>query len=204
MSQERKVAGRTVMARCAPELDPLAADVLEMLARLGERAGPPPDRTRMRWAWSALTLVAQPDGKLLLHEPDFDRDPMRDLRPALDTTLRVVRDQGALCQRVAAAPRDCWYDSVVMAGPGALGAPAQRLVRVAPAGPGDSGWYLADAREEEEAPEDADAIADHRAWELLRVLPSAVPALALPEGWSVGIESGRLSRVFDAAGHPVS
>jgi hypothetical protein len=199
MSQERKIAGRTVMALCAPELDPMAADVLEMLARLGARAGPPPDGARMRWAWSALTLVAQPDGTLLLHEPDFDHDPMLELRPILDTTLRVVRDQGMLCRRVGAAPQDCWYDSIVMAGPGALQASALRLVRVSPAGPSDSGWYLADAREAD-APEDADLIAAYRAWELLRLLPSAIPALALPEGWSVMIESGRLTRIFDAAG----
>ncbi len=199
MSQRRAIAGREVVALCAPELDPLAEDVLEMLARLAARAGPPPDGARMRWAWSVLTLVGQPDGSILLHEPDFGTDPMREIRPVLDTTLGVVRAQAAFCRALGVTAEDCWFDAVVMTGPGALGASSQRLIRAAPAGAGDSGWYLADAAEAA-APEDPGAIGTLRAWELAARLPASVAALALPEGWSLLLQDGRIAAVTDPAG----
>ena len=134
-------------APCAAELDPLADDVLEMFDRLAREAGPPPDFARMRWAWSVITLAPDGEGGLILQEPDFDGDPMTGIRPHLDVTLAVVRDQGQLSRLIGVTPVDCWFDAWVTFGPGAVRASRQRLTRHPAIGPSDSGWLVVGPRE---------------------------------------------------------
>lgn len=191
VSRTRDIGGVAVTAPCAAALNPSADDLLEMLARLGAQAGPPPGGARMRWVWSAVTLVDRGDGGRLLHEPDFAGDALHATRPSLDATFATVRDQAAFCRAAGAAAADCWFDGLVLVGPDALAAAEGRLVRSAPVDASDTGWYLA-AADEAAAPDDPNRIATVRAYELMARRPHLVEALAMPVGSVVLFTADRL------------
>lgn len=199
MIHNRTISGQTVTLDCDPTFAPLADDVLDTLARIARETGPPFNGMRIRFGWSVITLREHAEGGLLVCEPDFESDPLRQVRPELNTTLRVLAEQTLLLRRVGEQPLDVGFDQFVVAARGALAAPSLQLKRSSSLEPEDSGWYLADATDTG-PPQDPDLLEAIRIFMLLRVRPSVMRALALPTGYSVLLQRENIAGVWDSTG----
>lgn len=175
----------------------MAEQVLDVIARL---EGRPPVRAglRVRFGWSMITLV-ESGGELAVCEPDFGGDPLRDVRPGLETTLDIAAEQAALVRRLGVSPIDACFDQFVVVAKGALAAAALQLYRDPEARGDDSGWSITPMGAGP-AVEDAATYDAVRVHALLRAHPRVLTALGLPPGFVVTIEGDRIARVFDDEG----
>jgi hypothetical protein len=170
-------------------------DTLEQLARREPmRAG-----LRVRFGWSQLTLIGTDGGDLTVCEPDFDRDPLRDTRPRLETTLDVIAAQATFVRHTGLAPVDVFFDQYLVVARGALAASAVQLYRDPAARADDSGWSVT-AQGSPPAEDAADAWDGARVFTLLRSRPSLLRVLALPPGCVVVLEGDRVTDVLDSGG----
>src|SRR5262245_37454222 len=198
LSLTRAIGAAPVTAVCAPWQEALAGDVLTTLERIAPQ-DPMRPGLKVRFGWSLLTLQAAAGGGLVICEPDFDRDPLRDTRPRLDTTLEVLARQAALVRRVGVVPVDTGFEQFVMVVREALSSTVLNLSRGTPAEEDDSGWTLS-SPDHPGDPDDPDAFDALRAFLFLRRRPIVWAALALPAGYTVAIEAERITAVFDPAG----
>lgn len=209
-----EVDGITISARVAQEHEEMARTVMSVMSRPGPKIADDGqvtvesgrDRlaagTPMWWGFSEATPVEVPGGYELV-TPDFVADPparSNDLTPLLEIRDRMMRV--ALAAGVApdftAAP-----DLVVFAkdweNHGHL-----TMTRTDPR-EGDSGWFVQPAgHPEPEGGWTRDHLVGHRAWTLLKEHPELVWAMALPVGYLVEIQPGRIERIFDPDGRLVA
>lgn len=194
----RQIGTRRLSAAAEGSQRPLVNDVLDMFAELSPRQ-PLRAGLRVRFGWSMLTLVESDEG-LVVCEPDFDRDPLRDVRPTLAVTLRIAAEQATLARRLGVVPIDATFDSFVVVGHDALASPAVQLYRdPQPATGEDSGWSVTTAGAPA-AGDDPDAFDAVRVYTLLRTRPAVLPLLALPLGFAVTIQNDRVLTIIDGKG----
>ena len=192
------LGSRPITAVCAAGQEPLARDLLETCARI-HASEPLTAGSRIRFGWSPLTLRDEGDG-LIVCEPDFDRNPVADLRPRVATTLAVLLQQISVAMRVGAEPADVAFDDDVIARRGAIESPHIGLYREAPE-PGDSGWrVMAADMAPSTDPEDFEVLP---AYALVRRRPTLVALLGLPPEYGVEVTGERVLHVFDPTGADV-
>ena len=193
----RTIAGRTVTASCEPPRAPLAEDVLTTLERIAS-SDPLRDGMRVRFGWSMLTLREDAGGALTVCEPDFDGDPLLEIRPVIDTTLQVTARQVAFARGVGITAADASFDEYVVTSRGALASPRLRLERRPPEADDDSGWVA--SAEGSDPPDDPDALDAVRSYRLLSVRPAALGVLVAPTGFLVILDGDQLISVIDSRG----
>ncbi len=194
----RVIEGTRLVVACARELQPLAGDVLSTFERIARSEGGLRPGLRLRFGWSRLVLQPHDNDALIVCEPDFGGDPLRDVRPRVDTTLSVLADQTRLLRRAGMTPHDSTFEQAVVVARGALSAPALHLFRSEPSDDGDSGWSVgaADAPESS-SPEDFESVRVYLFLQMRRVILSA---LMLPVGTAVVIDGDEVTMVLDDSG----
>ncbi|HEX6322869.1 MAG TPA: hypothetical protein VFZ36_04015 [Vicinamibacterales bacterium] len=176
----------------------MAEDVLATIERLAA-AKPLRPGLRIRFGWSMLTL-REMNGEWILCEPDFDGDPLNDVRPDISTTLDVVSRQTAFARRVGVRPVDATFDQFILIGRGAWDAHDIQLFRDESRDADDSGWSLAPAN----APSAGDRDAEYdavRTFDALRKRPSILPVLVLPPGYAVTMAGDKVGFILDPDGN---
>ncbi len=182
-----------VCVQCEDSFAHLVPPVLNVLTSLHERGQPMVEGLTLRWGWSALVLVRIEDGRLQAYEPDFDDDPLENVRPDATATLRVQAATRELVSLCRTDPLPVLYDDLVVVAGDVLTSPVLMAQRNPPAEVGDSGWYVGSRPGFE-----VDPPTPRMVFEMLEHRPALLPALALPAGWQVVVEGDRLSRVVDA------
>jgi hypothetical protein len=197
-SVRRSIGGRTVSARCAPGQEPLAEDVLSTFARItGTRA--PDAGEQVRFGWSLLTLRDEPSGELIVCEPDFGGDPLRESRPRIDTTLAVLAEQTALVRRAGVEPADVAFDQFVIVARRALASPVLHLFRANASNDEDSGWSIT-APGETASPDAPEDYAAARVYQFLELRRAILTVLALPPQFAAVVDGDRIVTVLDDHG----
>ena len=194
----RDIGGRRLVVACARELQPLAGDVLTTFERIAQSDGGLRPGLRVRFGWSRLVLQPHDNDALIVCEPDFGGDPLRDVRPRVDTTLSVLADQTRVLRQAGMPAQDSTFEQMVVVGRGALAAPSLNLFRSEPSDDGDSGWSVtaADAPESS-SPEDFEAVRSYLFLQMRRVILSV---LMLPVGTAVVIDGDDVAMVLDDSG----
>jgi hypothetical protein len=194
----RDIGGRRVVVACARELQPLAGDVLTTFERLARSEGGLRPDLRVRFGWSRLVLRPHDDDALIVCEPDFGGDPLRDVRPRVDTTLSVLADQAGVLRRAGMTAQDSTFEQLVVVARGALSAASLNLFRSEPSDESDSGWSVtaADAPEST-SPKDFEAV---RAYLFLQMRRVVLSVLMLPVGTAVVIDGDEVVMVLDDSG----
>lgn len=195
----KKISGREVIVSCSEPLSALAQDVLETIETVSATSAKPLDTVRIRFGWSLLTLVETLNGNLVVCEPDFDGDPLRQTRPTIDVTLSVLARQVAFLRRVSAPPFEVRFDQFTIVKRGALAAKRLLMTRQTVNEADDSGWYLAEEGDAA-ATTSPDDLIGVRVFALLQQRAGALPALALPPGFTVLLEQEQIFGVWDADG----
>lgn len=198
MKHTRMIGGREVTLECSDRFEPAAQNVLETLEKLDARGPALHDGSRVQFGWSVLTLMTDGDG-LRVHEPDFDGDPLGEVRPNLDTSLDVLVQQVKVLSGSGLPGEDVSFSDAVFIQGRALEAPNVFLTRQGPASDGDSGWYVGNLDDMDNAggakPEAV------RVYELLGRRPCLLKVLTLPPSYAVTVQGDTITGVMDAEGH---
>lgn len=194
----RAIAGTRVRVQCAEHLVPLAGDILVALTGIAA-VDRPHAGLRIRFGWSVLTLEDDGPGGLVVCEPDFAGDPLRDVVPRVDTTLEVIAGQTALARRVRVTPADVGFEQYVVTARGVPRAETLTLFRSAPRDEEDSGWSIvsSDTGAASENPDDYEAVQVYRFLTLRRAVLSA---LILPPEYAAVLTGGQITAVLDPSG----
>lgn len=184
------VGGQEVVVNCAPQLERQAASLLELLDMLQLSGEELRGGETVQFGWVLLTLVER-GGELVVHEPDFDGDPFTELRDDLTASLTVTAEQAQLLARLGLRSEPARFQQNVVTGKDCLGERRVYLEHKQPVAPDDSGWYVGPV---EGTPQEFASI---RVYELLRLRPALLQALALPQGYLVVFEGDEIKAVLD-------
>lgn len=196
----RMIEETRVSIVCLPPQEALAEDVLTTLERIAAREPLCPG-TRIRFGWSVLTLREENDGGLIVCEPDFANNPLRDVRPELSTTLDILAQQTAFARRVGVVPVDVTFDQYIIVSRGSLASDVLHLLRLTSSGADDSGWSISSG-DQELSPDNPENFDPKRVYELLALRPAVLPVLILPPGFAAVLDrDDTVSAVFDTEGN---
>jgi hypothetical protein len=192
---ERRIAGRTLRARCGRRNERRAASALSAFERLDDVAA----GMQLRFGWSALRLQEDGDDALVACEPDFGAWPQQRWNDTIDVTLDVLAAQLRLLRSTGADGEDVAYDQVVLAAPGAIEQSRAFMRRTGALGAQDSGW-LVGALDDPEALSAAGELEAVAVAALVRRRPSMLQPLLLPEGYVAVLAGEAVEQVLDGAG----
>jgi hypothetical protein len=172
-----------VHVRCVESISTQGQWLADTVASFDAADGGLVDGAFYQIGWSNFHLRKQPDGSLLVCEPDFGSDPLKSLSEDVSRSLTVLTAQMDLLLVVGLKAEPCRFDQTLLVRKGTL---EQRHVfarRQQPSG-GDSGWYLGPT----DSPFGTAAAADLEAvplYSLMNRRPQILLALALPIGCMV-------------------
>ena len=184
---------QSLRAECSQEYERMAANVLDVFAKLAPRPG-----MQIRFGWSLLRLAEDGDA-LRVHEPDFAAWPEERWVPTIDITLEVLAAQTALLHRLDVDGEDVFFDQKVIAAPGAVAQPEIFLRRGDSLSEDDSGWLLGTV-------EDPEALTRGHGLEGVSIASlvgrrrTLLQALTLPSGFIAVFSGDSIEQIFDAAG----
>jgi hypothetical protein len=193
------LGGQDVILECDVRLQGAAQALLEHLRILNYKDPPLHAGSKIRYGWSILTLRAE-SGFLRVCEPDFYGNPLDEISPTLDNTLKILEEQVLVLRRSGLRGVDVLFSEELFVRNRALEAPNLFLKRQQPARSGDSGWYIGNLdRVEVDGSENSYEIV--RVFELLRRRPAVIQVLALPPDYLVIMRDDRVAEILDQDGN---
>lgn len=162
------------------------------------------DGVTIQIGWSVLKLI-QVGNDLVLHEPNFSGNPFVEYRPSVSTTLAVLAMQTALLSKLKCDGLPARFDDKVVIQKGCLSHNHIYAERSTPK-PGDSGWYIGSAEEKSSmaGPPPVSELEAIWVFELLRLRPSVLEAMALPAGWLLRWNGSDIDAIADEENRNVS
>ncbi|MEJ0085043.1 MAG: hypothetical protein WDO72_05150 [Pseudomonadota bacterium] len=148
--------------------------------------------------WSNFLLRKQPDGSLLVCEPDFTSDPFKAVSEDVSRSLTVLTAQIDLLRVVDLKAEPCRFDQTLVVRKGTL---EQRHVFARRQQPSrsDSGWYLGPTDSPFGKPAAAD-LEEMPLYSLMNRRPQILLALALPVGCMVVWDGPAISTLLNPEG----
>lgn len=204
----REVGQRTLVARWflgrhnrPDDLTRLVEGLLERCAALdAERPAGLPDGLRIPCGWSTLTVRARGQERVLC-EPDFHRDPRRDVVHDVTLTVQTLYLAELLHRLVRVPPSACTFADTIALAPDALD-PEVWLHRVHESDfEGRSGWVVGGAPPAQlKRFYRLGELRVEPAARLVQLRPHLIKALTLPEGWSARFVDHAVVSVLDPEG----
>jgi hypothetical protein len=184
-----------VVLPCRPDLEAHAHHVLKNFAAPGVQLR---EGLRVNIGWSALFAHRDPDARdrLVLHEPDFEGEPLSDHRPDASFTLTLLSTHLELARQLGARFVPSKYDQRLLIAPGeALSEEKVSLMRTADARfENDSGWLVFSEELRRPSWDEADRKILF-AYELLRSRPALVDVLCLPFDYLAEFRGDKLAAI---------
>jgi len=195
MTFHRHIAGRSVSLNCASDLQPQADAVLDALEARADSGPTLADGTTVQFGWTRLTLRAD-DQALVVCEPNFDGDALKEERDSVDVSLRVLTEQVAVLRQVNAPAYPIEFSDWVVVDGNSLSVARIYLQRKPPATASDSGWYIGAVENPYVAGDEA-ALGGARVYQFHKLRPTVLSVLALPPEYMVVINGVQIEAIFD-------
>lgn len=186
------VGAERVVVKCIPLFARQAEWLLDLLQRLDREQGGLRDGTNIELGWTML-LVRRGNGDLVVHAPDFDRDPFRDTTDDLSLSFEIQVQQNEILQRLGLEGQAASFQDKIVAAKGVLTTRRIYLERASNPTRGDSGWYIGPVDNNKDEP----PLEAYYVFQLLKIRPSLLRALALPPGYLVVFEGDTIDAVLD-------
>ncbi len=174
------VGSERVVARCAASVASQAEWLLTLMQRLGHEAGVVRDGAKIQLGWTML-LLRRADSGLVVHAPDYDRDPFRDVTDDLTVSLEIQAKQAEMLRRLGIEGEAASFQDKVVTAKGVFSEERIYLERTPNPPMGDSGWYVGPVNSTRAAVD----LEAHYVFQVLKLRPSIMQALALPAGYLV-------------------
>ena len=186
-----------VVAVCKDNLrvqaESLLAELRNVEAERGE--GFLKDNVKIQFGWSLLTLKEE-GGELVVHEPNFDGDPLRETRGEVSCTLEVLAKQTNLVNALGIEPSTVRFQDKLIVLKGCFQKRRIYMERKF-ANVGDSGWYVGDAETDEDVSPEYEGL---RVFHLLKLRPVAMQFLVLPPGYLVVLDDEKVEAILNEKG----
>lgn len=196
ISLSASLGAERLVVSCAPRLRSQAKWLLDFLQRLYQEQGVVHDGSNIQFGWTVL-LVRRVNGDLVVHAPDYEHDPFRDITPDLTLSLDVQMRQNETLRRLGLEGQVASFQDKVVAARGVLLRRRVYLERAKGAPDGDSGWYVGPVEGRNASCElELEA---YYVFQLLKARPSLLKVLALPPGYLVVFSEDRIEAVLDSA-----
>jgi hypothetical protein len=193
-------ASKPIEVRCDDKLREQGQWLADTVAGFEERGGRLGDGVAVEVGWTTFVLRIQPDGTLLVNEPEYGADPFKTVRPDVTVSLTILAAQIDLARALSLAPVPCRFDQKLIVRKGVLASPRIFANRREPKGE-DSGWYLGladDGRPGE--PPKAEELESIRLFQLVNRRPAILYAFALPVGYTVVWNGNNIAALADPQG----
>jgi hypothetical protein len=196
-----QVGQEQVFAECDREYRSVAKQILALMNSESAKGSPVFESMTIQFGWTAF-MLKRDSGKLMLHEPDFDSDPMTNLRRNIDCSIRVYLQQQAVIADLGLSnwkPTRFFED--IVAAHGSLS--ERRLIaKHYKDSQGITGWVIFHA--ESNQPLTLETLPDQYgklpAWQLLHARPGLLSYLALPPGFTVFLNGDDAEKIINDAG----
>lgn len=198
MRYQQRIGQFNVVANCSDDFAGQAESLLDKLSELDKRGPALGDGMTIEFGWSLLTLYGNEE-ELVVHEPDFEGNPVVNSVPQVEVTLRVLTEQVTLLNLVGSEGVTAWYQDNVVMDRGCLEMNRIYLERKSPTNAHDSGWYIGRV-DKPETEITADNLELTQVWQLFQRRRSLMKVLALPVGFLVVIRGEEIETVCDENG----
>ena len=193
-------ASKAIEVRCDENLREQGQWLADTIAGFEARGGRLGDGVAVEVGWTTFVLRIQPDGSLLVYEPEYGADPFKTVRPEVTVSLTILAAQIDLARSLTLTPVPCRFDQKLIVRKGVLDSVRIFANRREPKGE-DSGWYIGPANGAGEGPppkaEDLDSM---RLFQLVQRRPEILYALALPVGYTVVWNGNNIEALADPQG----
>lgn len=194
MEFTKKIGNKRIGLRCHESLRRQAEWLLELFREIVIDKGEEvlSDGYRIQVGWTIFTVVQKHHGRFVLCEPDYSKDPFRDIYDDVTCSLSVQAEQNDFVLKVGVAPlATSFQDKIVYSA--AITDEKRIYLERKPAHPNDSGWYIG----VDESHASTNDLRACFAYELLRIKPEIVKVLQLPEGYLVIFNDNELEAVVN-------
>jgi hypothetical protein len=190
-------SGSCIHLSCAREYEASAQSLANTLINICKSGVGIFDGVTVEIGWSLLTLVKDSSNSYTVCEPDFRSGQVSELTSDLTTTIKVMRQQIALLNRVGLRATRCRYDQRVIVLKGALDRKRIYADRNEPKN-FDSGWYL--GAPDQVGQPSADELESIPLYHLLSLRPEIIDVLALPVGCIVVWDQNTIEALYNPEG----
>lgn len=194
---ERIIAGITVIACVRSDQESLVDYVFSVIESV-TNGTPPKTGMTIQFGWTRFSLLAH-GNKLIICEPDFNNDPLRENRHSIAESLDVIEGQVSFTRLHKIEPCEIRFDSILLIRKGSLDTLAIQLFREKNSDPVDSGWTVT-AYGDDEASDDPDDYETIPSYKLLSAWPNMLSVLVLPPNHGAVLEQGKPPRVVWPSG----
>jgi len=198
MRFQHKIGDHQVVAYCPESLASQVAELFKSLSALNEKGPALGDGMIIRFGWSDLKLSLYGD-ELVLMEPDFSSNPLRDYLPQVTVTLEVLTEQVTLLKRLSVSTLDINYRQDVIIAKGCLQKSNIYLERTETKEKDDSGWFIGET-EVDYAEDDLEAI---YVFEIYQRRKELMQFLILPPQYLVVINNNHTEAILNSANENV-
>jgi hypothetical protein len=201
MRLSARIGKSELHAECDDKYAAIAKQLLALIKETASDGTPVLDGTTIQFGWTTFTMKLV-EGKLTLHEPDFDHDADSLLRPNISCSLDIYLRQQAVIADFGLSswhPANCFEE--VLAANGSLS--KQRIIaKHYSDAHGETGWVIFDSESKEHLTLDTfpEQYGKLPVWRLLQIRPSLLAYLALPPGYTVFVSNNKAERVINEDG----
>jgi hypothetical protein len=197
IQRTRAIGDRTFTVKCEEHFLASADWLLKLFEEIEDSRGIH-DGMRIQAGWSILTAV-ESNGAVEVLAPDYNGDPFTDTTDNLSVYFSVQLAQNEVLKQLSLEGEASLFQDKIIAAKGVFDREMVYLERSQDVSEGDSGWYIGPVEQLEEQPE----LEAFYMYELLKLRPSLLKALAIPKGYLVVFNGVDIEAVLDENNHKI-
>jgi hypothetical protein len=190
ISIERNIGGKLFRVNSEEYLREQAEALLEIIGNI--EPSKLKDKFKVQVGWSIFTIVEGSEGFNIV-APDYSRNPFSESTDDLTISLWIQLEQGTLLNKLKLDGEMISFQDKIVCTKGVLSLDNIYLERSKEHEKDDSGWYIGPV-DESIATNELEA---YYAYQLLKIRPSIIKTLALPNGYMAVLDKDELKAVLD-------
>jgi hypothetical protein len=198
MKLQRKIGDYEIVVACKDDFKDQGESLLKKLAELNERGPALKDGTLIEFGWAPIRLQADGD-VLVVCEPDFDGDALKNFVKGVDRVLQVLTWQAKILRATGVKGEPSHFNQKLVMVKACLSLRRIYLEREPTERKDDTGWYIGDEKRPE-AREQVSELEGIYVWQLVKLRPALMKVLAFPPGYLILMEGDEPESILDPAG----
>jgi hypothetical protein len=190
ISIERNIGGKLFRVNSEKYLKKQAEALLEIIGNI--ESSKLKDKFKVQVGWGIFTIVEDSNGFNIV-APDYSRNPFSESTEDLTISLWIQLEQGTLLNKLKLDGEMISFQDKIVCTKGVLSLDNIYLERSKEYEKGDSGWYIGSV-DESIATDELEA---YYAYQLLKIRPSIIKTLVLPNGYMAVLDKDELKAVLD-------